>query len=83
MWSDLAEIKSVAVDEELQKQGVGNQLVSAGCCWDPVNDRLYAYGGSPSGGTPIDLVQRYDPAADTWSLTAPMQSARMWIKGLY
>jgi amino-acid N-acetyltransferase len=29
MWSDLAEIKSVAVDEELQKQGVGNQLVSA------------------------------------------------------
>ncbi len=29
MWSDLAEIKSVAVDKELQKQGVGNQLVSA------------------------------------------------------
>lgn len=29
MWSDMAEIKSVAVDEELQKQGVGNQLVSA------------------------------------------------------
>ena len=29
MWSDMAEIKSVAVDEELQKHGVGNQLVSA------------------------------------------------------
>jgi amino-acid N-acetyltransferase len=29
MWSDMAEIKSVAVDEELQKQGVGNQLVEA------------------------------------------------------
>jgi amino-acid N-acetyltransferase len=29
MWSDLAEIKSVAVDAELQKQGVGNELVSA------------------------------------------------------
>ena len=29
MWSDLAEIKSVAVDEELQKQGVGNVLVDA------------------------------------------------------
>jgi amino-acid N-acetyltransferase len=28
MWSDLAEIKSVAVDEELQKQGVGNELVT-------------------------------------------------------
>ena len=29
LWSDLAEIKSVAVDEEMQKQGVGNQLVNA------------------------------------------------------
>lgn len=29
MWSDLAEIKSVAVDEDLQKQGVGNELVKA------------------------------------------------------
>lgn len=29
MWSDMAEIKSVAVDEELHKQGVGNQLVVA------------------------------------------------------
>ncbi len=28
MWSDLAEIKSVAVDEELQRQGVGNELVT-------------------------------------------------------
>jgi amino-acid N-acetyltransferase len=29
MWSDLAEVKSVAVDEEQQKLGVGNELVSA------------------------------------------------------
>jgi amino-acid N-acetyltransferase len=29
MWSDLAEIKSVAVDEELRKQGVGNEMVTA------------------------------------------------------
>ena len=29
MWSDLAEIKSVAVDEELQRQGIGNKLVNA------------------------------------------------------
>lgn len=29
MWSDLAEIKSVAVDEELQHQGIGNHLVTA------------------------------------------------------
>ena len=29
LWPDLAEIKSVAVDEEMQRQGVGNKLVSA------------------------------------------------------
>ena len=29
MWSDLAEIKSVAVDEESQRQGVGDQLIKA------------------------------------------------------
>ncbi len=29
MWSDLAEIKSVAVDEEQQRQGIGNQLIAA------------------------------------------------------
>ena len=29
MWSDLAEIKSVAVDGEQQKQGIGNKLVTA------------------------------------------------------
>ena len=29
MWSDLAEIKSVAVAEESQRQGIGDQLVEA------------------------------------------------------
>ena len=29
LWSDLAEIKSVAVDEDMQRQGVGNKLVTA------------------------------------------------------
>ena len=29
IWSDLAEIKSVAVDEELQKQGIGNKLIQS------------------------------------------------------
>ena len=28
-WSDLAEIKSVAVDEDNQKQGIGDQLIRA------------------------------------------------------
>ena len=29
MWSDLAEVKSVAVAEESQRQGIGDQLVEA------------------------------------------------------
>ena len=29
MWSDLAEIKSVAVNEKMQRQGIGNKLVIA------------------------------------------------------
>jgi amino-acid N-acetyltransferase len=36
MWSDLAEIKSVAVDEDLQKQGFGTQLVAA--CLDEAKE---------------------------------------------
>jgi amino-acid N-acetyltransferase len=36
MWSDLAEIKSVAVDGEQQKQGVGNELVAA--CLDEAKE---------------------------------------------
>lgn len=28
-WSDLAEIKSVAVDEDSQRQGIGDQLIKA------------------------------------------------------
>lgn len=36
MWSDLAEIKSVAVDEELQRQGVGEQLITA--CLDEARE---------------------------------------------
>jgi amino-acid N-acetyltransferase len=36
LWSDLGEIKSVAVDEKLQKQGVGNELVVA--CLDEAKE---------------------------------------------
>lgn len=36
MWSDLAEIKSVAVDGEQQKQGIGNKLVAA--CLDEARE---------------------------------------------
>jgi len=36
MWSDLAEIKSVAVDEDLQKQGLGTLLVTA--CLDEARE---------------------------------------------
>ena len=29
MWSDLAEVKSVAVSEDIQRQGIGSRLVAA------------------------------------------------------
>ena len=40
MWSDLAEIKSVAVDEDLQKQGLGTLLVTA--CLDEARELCIA-----------------------------------------
>ena len=35
-WSDLAEIKSVAVDEDSQRQGIGDQLIKA--CLDEAKE---------------------------------------------
>ena len=55
-----------------------------GCCWDPVRDRIYMYGGSPDfTDTATRLCQRYDPGRDTWTDLAPMATPRRMIKGLY
>jgi len=53
--------------------------------YDPVNDGIYMFGGSPSGtaGSHVNLCQRYDSAADTWTLMASMPDGRGWIQGAY
>jgi N-acetylneuraminic acid mutarotase len=54
------------------------------CCWDPVHDMVYLYGGSPDySATSVALCQRYNPASNTWSDMAPMKTARQAIKGIY
>jgi hypothetical protein len=56
-----------------------------GCCWDPVHDQIYMYGGSTNGSfhSHSTLCDRYDPVANRWTSVAPMLTARNWIKGLY
>lgn len=44
-----------------------------------INDRIYVFGGSLGGGLEgptSDLTQIYDPISNTWSLGAPMPTAR-------
>jgi len=74
----------------LQRQNLHRRRVvpDRGChatVYDPVNDGIYMFGGSPSGtlGSHVNLCQRYDPAADTWTLMASMPDGRGWIGGAY
>jgi N-acetylneuraminic acid mutarotase len=58
--------------------------LTQGVAWDPVNDQIYMYGGSPDGniGTDLSQMDRYDPSTDEWTSVAPMATARGWIKGV-
>ncbi|MCX6841488.1 MAG: T9SS type A sorting domain-containing protein [candidate division WOR-3 bacterium] len=53
--------------------------------YDPLNDRIYMLGGTPSGSacTYVNLCQRYDPVADTWTTMAPMPTSRGWMSAAY
>jgi N-acetylneuraminic acid mutarotase len=54
----------------------------AGCCWDPVHDQVYLYGGA-TNQLILSQMERYDPSTNTWSSLAEMSHARDAIKGLY
>jgi hypothetical protein len=53
--------------------------------YDPVNDRIYMFGGTPTWTTDsyVNLCQRYDPSADTWTTMAPMPTPRGWMSAAY
>ena len=41
-------------------------------CYNHVNDRIYAFGGTPGGAIYHDIVLRYSPPGDTWISLAAM-----------
>jgi N-acetylneuraminic acid mutarotase len=53
--------------------------------YDPLNDRVYSFGGSTSGGTGDyqDCTYQYDPTTDTWATMANMPNACDWIDASY
>jgi hypothetical protein len=53
--------------------------------YDPVNDNIYMFGGTPTGYTNshVSLCQRYDPDTDTWTTMAPMPTPRGWLSAAY
>jgi N-acetylneuraminic acid mutarotase len=53
-----------------------------GCCWDPVRDQIYMYGGESHAGN-LEYMDRYDPATNTWTSVALMSHAHDQIKGVY
>jgi hypothetical protein len=57
----------------------------AATAYDPVNDRIYMFGGTPDGymRSLVNLCQRYDPVADTWTTMAPMPTPRCWMSAAY
>jgi serine/threonine-protein kinase PknK len=50
----------------------GHSCVRAG-------DAFFLLGGRDVSGTALDLVEKYDPASDTWETLEPMPTARMWF----
>ncbi|MCX6844199.1 MAG: hypothetical protein NTX53_18215 [candidate division WOR-3 bacterium] len=51
--------------------------------YDPVNDRIYVFGGDAGGSVRGGLCQRYDPNRDTWETMRPMPTQRAMIGGAY
>jgi len=53
--------------------------------YDPLNDKIYMIGGTSNGyaDSIANLCQRYDPAADTWSLMTPIPTPRCWMSAAY
>jgi hypothetical protein len=68
----------------IDSPGLNPRRLAHGCCWDPVNDRIYMYGGTPTGDLGSNLTQCdcYDPVTNQWTSVTPMLEARDWFKGI-
>ncbi|MEO0109102.1 MAG: kelch repeat-containing protein, partial [candidate division WOR-3 bacterium] len=53
--------------------------------WDPVNDMIYMYGGTPNGnsGSNLAYLDMYNPNTNSWTRMAPMGTACGWLDGAY
>lgn len=52
--------------------------------YDPVNDHIYSFGGTPDGGGAYhNFTYQYDPITDTWATMANMPYAVDWIDASY
>ncbi len=51
--------------------------------YDPVNDKIYTFGGYHGDNTYYSVVYQYDPVANTWATMAPMPVVCDWIDASY
>ena len=57
--------------------------ITHGAAYNPVNDKIYMFGGTPDGstGSNVNLCQEFDPVNNTWVDKASMPTAKGWIQG--
>ncbi|MCX7995987.1 MAG: T9SS type A sorting domain-containing protein [candidate division WOR-3 bacterium] len=61
-----------------------NAELSNATGYDPVNDDIYSFGGTPDGGyTYHNYTFRYDPTSNSWQIMANMPYAGDWIDASY
>ncbi len=72
------------VGEWIQCTSMPSPELSNATGYDPVNDRIYSFGGTPDGGyTYHNYTFQYDPVNNTWQTMANMPYAGDWIDASY
>ncbi|GEM_PF-4836269 len=70
---------------DIAKPATTPDRLSAGVVYNPMNDKIYLYGGATAGaaGDRVNLCQEYDPVNNTWTNKTAMANRRNWIKGFW